>query len=426
MDDKIVIIGLDGVPFEMIEGFAKEGIMPNTARLIEEGVFRKSRSSIPEISNVAWSSVITGKNPGEHGIYGFTDLRPQSYKLKFPNFNDLKAEPFWRQWNQKSVIMNVPSTYPVQPMNGIHISGFVSIDINKSIYPTDIVEQLEDINYRLDVDSRKAHKSMSNFLEDVDQTLDARIAAYRYLWDDSIDWGSFMLVFTGTDRLMHFLWNAYESPRHRFNTAFSLHFGRIDKIIGEITSKLKRNNLLVMLSDHGFERLYRDVYVNNLLIEDGFLSLDGEGSGFEAITLETKAFALDPARIYINYQDRFPKGSISRYETDGLLKELEQYFENLRYGGRKVIKDIYRKEEIYSGECLPEAPDLVLVAENEFNLKASLNSKKSFDKGIFTGKHTPDTAFMLFHGLKDNSIVPDSPQVSDMRWIIEKDRKIRY
>jgi predicted AlkP superfamily phosphohydrolase/phosphomutase len=311
-------------------------------------------------------------------------------------------------------------------MNGIHVSGFVSIDINKSVYPPVIVDQLSDINYRLDVDSRKAHTSMHSFLEDLDNTLDSRVAAYRYLWDDSIDWSTFMLVFTGTDRLMHFLWEAYENPKHKLNTAFSLHFGRIDKIIGEIMSKLRDDNLVVMLSDHGFENLHRDVYVNRLLCEGGFLSLENEKKQLDDICPQSKAFAMDPARIYLNYQDKYPKGTVSRAEATGLLDELEKYFYSVKYNGRKVIKTVFRKEEIFKGAYLEDAPDMVLLAEKEFNLKAALSSVKAFDKGIFTGKHTQDSAFMLFHGLKDASIVPEVPNVQDMRWIIEKDRKIRY
>ena len=128
MMKRIVIIGLDGVPFEMIESLAHTGIMPNTNQLIENSTFKKMESSIPEISSVAWSSIITGKNPAEHGIYGFTDLFENSYTMRFPNFNDLKAEPFWNTLAAPSIIVNVPSTYPVREMNGIHISGFVSID----------------------------------------------------------------------------------------------------------------------------------------------------------------------------------------------------------------------------------------------------------------------------------------------------------
>lgn len=426
LENKIVIIGLDGVPYEMIEKYTAEGIMPNTAQLINTGVFRKCNSTIPEISSVAWSSIITGKNPGQHGIFGFTDLHENSYRVKFPNYNDLKCPPFWEQWPGKSVIVNVPATYPVRPMNGIHVSGFVSIDITKSVYPTDILNQLLDIDYRLDVDSKKAHTSMSDFLEDVDRTLDARVAAYRYLWDDSIDWSTFMLVFTSTDRLMHFLWDAYEDPKHKFNTAFALHFGRIDKIIGEIVSKLAGNNLIVMLSDHGFEMLHKDVYVNRLLMDEGFLSFDSPEPQLPQISSRSKAFALDPARIYIHYKDKYPNGGVAAQDGEAVTRELENFFENLRYNGKKVIGRIYRKNEAFGDTSNPNAPDIVLVAESQFNLKAMLKSQKAFDKDIFTGKHTADSAFMIFNGLHEPKLVPEQLCVQDMRWIIEKDRKIRY
>ena len=154
---KTIIIGLDGVPYDMIKGFAETGIMPNAAELINQGVFKKMQSSIPEVSSVAWSSIITGENPGQHGIFGFMDLFDGSYKIRFPNFSDLKAPPFWDQQPGQSVIINVPSTYPVREMNGVHISGFVSVDFEKSVYPKSLVPRLKDIDYSLDDDSQKAH-----------------------------------------------------------------------------------------------------------------------------------------------------------------------------------------------------------------------------------------------------------------------------
>ena len=204
MAERFIIIGLDGVPYSLLKEFAQAGVMPNTAELIGDGIFREMSSSIPEISSVAWSSIITGENPGQHGIFGFTDLFGDSYKMRFPNFRDLRSRPFWDQLEGESVIINVPSTYPVGEMDGVHISGFVSIDIARSVHPKSLIPKLKDIDYRLDVDSQKAHSSMELFLSDLDKTLDARIETYRYLWENR-DWQTFMLVFTGTDRLMHFL-----------------------------------------------------------------------------------------------------------------------------------------------------------------------------------------------------------------------------
>ena len=411
---KTVIIGLDGVPFGMIENLADNGIMPNTAELISEGIFKKMLSSIPEVSSVAWSSMITGKNPAEHDIYGFTDLLPNSYQMTFPNYNDLKAPPFWEKMEGKSVIINVPSTYPVREMNGVHISGFVSINFEKSIHPKSLVPQLKDMDYRLDVDSEKAHRSMELFLSDVEVTLDARIETYRYLFDNQ-NWQTFMLVFTATDRLLHFLWDAYEDKNHKYHTHFLEHFRTIDTAIGEIRNRLNDNDLLIMVSDHGFEGLDYDIYINHLLKEEGFLKFEPpQEMNLKNIHEDTKAFVLDPARIYLHRKGKYPRGTVEDGDAEEILSQLENIFRCLEVDDRKVIKDIYRKKELYSGPYLENAPDMVLVAEKGFNLKGSIKADKLADKAIFTGKHTQDDAFLIVRGLTDNSVVPDIPTVRDV------------
>lgn len=417
---KTVIIGLDGVPYGMIKDFAENGVMPKTAELINQGIFKKMLSSIPEVSSVAWSSIITGKNPGEHGIFGFMDLFPNSYKMRFPNYSDLKSPPFWDLQSDKSVIINVPSTYPVREMNGVHISGFVSIDLQKSVYPPSLMPKLEELDYRLDVDSEKAHKSMDLFLSDLDKTLDARIRCYRYLWAKH-DWQTFMLVFTGTDRLMHFLWDAYENKEHKYHDSFLAHFKKIDKAIGEIAENINDEDTLLMLSDHGFERLDKDIYLNYALRENGFLHFgDGQETTLKNISQSTKAFALDPGRIYLNLKNKYPRGTVEPSEAEDVLGQLEHLFGDIEINGRKVVSDIYRKHQTYSGPYLESAPDLVLVGNEGFNLKANINAQQLSDKAIFTGKHTQNTAFLLLKGSSSKDIVPDTPAVSDVKGIIEK------
>lgn len=416
---KTVIIGLDGVPFGLIKDFADSGIMPNTASLLAEGTFKPMASSIPEVSSVAWSSIITGANPAEHGIFGFTDLAPYSYELRFPNFSDLKCRPFWDSQDRRYVIMNVPSTYPVRPLRGVHISGFVSIDMQRSVYPPSLIPELRQLDYRLDVDSQKAHQCMDDFLVDLDQTLQARIRAYRLLWN-SQKWQTFMLVFTGTDRLMHFLWEAYEQPNHQYHDAFLDHFRRIDAVIGEISDKLGSEDLLIMLSDHGFERLDSEIHINWILRKEGFLKLKSSQQPSPSdIVSPTKAFALDPARIYINRKGKYPQGFVNEEDTDSVLRDLEALFDALEVSGQKVVKDVYRKEDIYSGPLLEQAPDLVLVANPHFDLKATMKATELAQKGIFTGKHTQDTAFLLVRGRNTHHLIPQDPQVFCVRSIIE-------
>jgi len=416
---RLIIIGLDGVPFPMIKEFAETGVMPNTARIIRDGFFRPMRSSIPEISSVAWSSIITGANPAEHGIFGFVDLHPHSYQMRFPNFCDLKAKPFWDCCRGKSVIINVPSTYPVRDMNGVHISGFVSIDINRSVYPASLIPELKNLGYRLDVDSQKAHKNLDLFLEDLEETLSARIKTIEYLWDYT-DWQSFMPTFTGTDRLMHFLFDAYEDKAHKYHNDFLNHFRRIDAVIGDIDSKLAENDVLIMLSDHGFEKLEKDVYVNYLLANKGFLAFKPHSEP-QLINIDsaTKAFALDPARIYVNQKGKYPAGSIESDEKDSCLRALEGLFQSLEIDGRKVIKHICRKEDIYVGPYLRDAPDLVLIAEQGFNLKGAMSSKELAGKAIFTGKHNYHEAFLLINDSNLAGQITQNASVIDVGRLIQ-------
>ena len=410
---RTIIVGLDGVPFDMLKTLAQSGVMPNTAQLIDRGFFTPMRSSIPEISSVAWSSIVTGTNPAEHGIFGFVDMVPGSYKLSFPNFKDLQAKPFWESCPGQSVIINVPSTYPVRQMNGVHISGFVSIDINKSVHPPSLLGELQKLDYRLDVDSQKAHTDIDAFLEDLDKSLQARIEAYRYLWD-TYDFQAFMLVFTGTDRLLHFLYSAYDDPNHAHHDFFLDHFRTIDRAIGEIAGKLTEDDSLIMLSDHGFERLEADIYVNALLAREGYLSFrPNRDPAPAAMDSATRAFALDPARIYLNRKGKYPAGGLADEDAEACLRDLEDLFSSWEIQGRKVVRDIHRKEDVYAGPHLDRASDLILIAEKGFNLKGSMASKDVVSEGPFTGKHSYPDAFLLVGDAEKLGDFPDQPTVTD-------------
>jgi predicted AlkP superfamily phosphohydrolase/phosphomutase len=417
---RMVIIGLDGMPYGLIKHLAESGVMPKTRAIIEDGVFSQMQSSIPGISSVAWSSIITGTNPGQHGIFGFTDVPDGTYRLSFPNFSDLKTQPFWnQQGNGRAVIINVPFTYPAVGLDGVLIAGFVALDLKRATYPASLIPKLNEMDYRIDVDSGKAHQSLDLFLKDLDKTLQARIAVYRYLWDEET-WQTFMLVFTGTDRLAHFLWNAYEDESHKYHSAFLEHLHQIDNIIGEIASKMTTNDSLLVLSDHGFELSEYDVQVNFLLSQEGFLRFkESPPQSLADIDYGTKAFALDPARIYINLEGKYPRGSAKPADREAIISELETRLNSLEIDGRRVIKRICRKEQIYHGTQLDHAPDLVLLENKGFDLKSGLKATKLAQRGAFTGKHSREDAFLLINKPSPD-IIPDSLSVSDVVGVMNR------
>jgi predicted AlkP superfamily phosphohydrolase/phosphomutase len=174
-----------------------------------------------------------------------------------------------------------------------------------------------------------------------------------------------------------------------------------------------------MLSDHGFERLDKDVFVSFVLKEQGFLTFErGSSPDLRTLAHGTRAFALDPARIYVNLEDKYPNGSVEAADRDGVIKDLERVFGTLEIDGKKVIKRVYRKEELYEGPLVDRAPDLVLLANEGFNLRANLKAKQLWGKDAFTGKHSQSDAFLLVWGNIAPDSVPETPCVSDVVGII--------
>ena len=136
---KTVIIGLDGVPHSLLSDLIAKGVLNNLAEIFDQGYFGKMEVCIPEISSVSWSSFMTGTQAGEHGIFGFTDIVPNTYQLRFPNFHDLRARTLFDEFGdhgKRCLVINLPSTYPAREIAGILISGFVAIDLSKAIYPS--------------------------------------------------------------------------------------------------------------------------------------------------------------------------------------------------------------------------------------------------------------------------------------------------
>jgi predicted AlkP superfamily phosphohydrolase/phosphomutase len=127
----------------------------------------------------------------------------------------------------------------------------------------------------------------------------------------------------------------------------------------------------------------------------------------------TKAFALDPGRIYLNKEGKYPKGTVKKEDEGKILQELTTVFQNLEKDGKKVIKKIFRKEDVYSGPYLDDAPDLILMANKGFNLRGTLAKKELFGTDIFTGMHTQDDAFLFVKTPKSINM-PENPCVTDV------------
>ena len=397
--NRACVIGLDGVPHGMIVELARRGVMSTMARLMDLGHFHKMKASLPEISAVSWTNFMTGANSGTHGIFGFTDFKPHSYDVRFPNSLDLKAPTLWDKLGAKgkrSIVINQPSTYPARKIDGVLISGFVALELAKAVWPMTFRAALEQMGYQIDVDTTKVRESPEVLWQELTKTMAGRQKALNLLWEE--EWNYFEFVVTGTDRLHHFLWKAYEDPGHPSHQAFLDYYRHIDRLIGKIVAAYRKltntYDGFYILSDHGFTGIVQEVYLNVWLERNGYLKFaKPEPEGLGDIAARTMAFALDPNRIYLNLKSKFPKGTVERSAKKALKEEIAGKLEKLEYQGRKVVRKVFFAEDVYSGPLAGKGPDLIVVGEPGFDMKGSVKKKEIFGRPGLQGMHTWDDAF---------------------------------
>jgi predicted AlkP superfamily phosphohydrolase/phosphomutase len=432
--DKIAVIGLDGVPFSLLKDLFETGVMPHLAEIASTGSFLQMETVLPAVSSVAWASFMTGSNPGEHGIFGFTDLKSNEISLHLPSFDDIRRPSIWQTMPEKtSIVVNLPFTYPARPLHGVLISGFVAPLLERAVYPSSLSGWLKSKNYRTDVDAVRGRSDRAFLIRDLFETLNIHEEIMISLLR-SHEWDLFIGVITGTDRLHHFFFDAYYDQTHPHHGDFIAYYQRVDASVGRLVDTLGRNTKLVVLSDHGFTRLKTQVYLNNILKGLGYLFFSRPApQSLEDIHPSSFAFAMDPNRIYLNSRDRFRQGQLGPSEAEEIRGRLKNDLKNLRLidvgiqdcelNGESpdelLFAEVRTKEEVYHGDFMPMAPDLVLIPRRGYDLKASLNAAVPTMKDIFTGMHTHDDAFLIVNSPSVSSTLPN-PTITDVADLIAK------
>jgi predicted AlkP superfamily phosphohydrolase/phosphomutase len=328
------------------------------------------------------------------------DLKANSYDMYFPNSHNIKSKPIWEiigEHGKRSIVVNVPSTYPAKPLNGALISGFVAIDLAKATYPSSLLPKLEKVNYQLDVDATKARESLEVFVEDLDKVFAAR---EKILWDLLINeqWDLFIGVITETDRMHHYLWVAIEDPQHKFHGFFKSFYSKVDRFIGKVYEWFQGKGVFMIMSDHGFCKIQKEVYLNHWLVSNDYLRFSRENpQSYLDIDKGTKAFNMDPARIYIHLRGKYPSGCISPgKEYDSLREELKSRLMELKVDGFPVVKTVYFKEELFNGSFINDAPDILLLPNWGYDLKGTISKQSLTGNSLLTGMHTQnDSTFYI-------------------------------
>jgi predicted AlkP superfamily phosphohydrolase/phosphomutase len=395
---RVAVIGLDGTPASYLRRRIADGGLPHLAELSREGTLAGSWAPLPPISSVSWASASTGVNPGRHGVFGFVERKPGSWDLTFTNALTIAEPQVWARAGAaglRSVVVNIPGTYPAQPVDGVLVSGFVSPVLEKSVQPPEMVSFLEQRGYLIDVDLSLGHKDLDAFWE---QLVAHHAARTRVLVDllEQEECDLFYVAFTGTDRLHHFLWEQMERGEEPWASRFHDYYDRVDASVGELVSRLPGADecRLILLSDHGFCRIDQEVFVNRWLERDGWLGLTEPATSIGSVVPErTRAYCMDPGRLYLNLAGREPGGIVQPGDYAAVRDELQAWAEGLPF-----VRRVVTREEAFQGPFAERGPDLVLVSHNGWDLKGAVRTTELQGRGKLTGMHTQDDAFLLVRG----------------------------
>jgi predicted AlkP superfamily phosphohydrolase/phosphomutase len=420
----LLVFGLDGVPWNLLAKWIEEERLPTLGQLKRDGSSGILESAVPIGTPTSWSSIITGTNPGKHGIYEFMCRKAGSYEFAPVDSGRRKAESVWdilSREGRRVGVFNVPITYPPGVVNGIIVSGLLTPEGRRDFaYPPNLVSDIYRAfpNYRIHPKFKFQEKRESQYLTELMDLISIREKVLLKLLED--DWDFFMTVFTESDAVQHAFWQYFDrdhpnwrSENESFEGAIFAVFERLDKTIGRAISA-SGNPTIIVLSDHGNGPLHTFVHLNNFLIQNRFLKLkprlttrlrrvlyslglsplevyeflasrnilnfsDAEISAISSsASLASKLFlsyndidwrkskaygAMGFGQVFINLIGREPVGAVEANAKEQIIADITETIKRYRdpRNGKYVFAQVFRKDQLYQGNALESAPDLVLI-----------------------------------------------------------------
>ena len=396
---RVAFFGIDGVPYSLIAD--NPDTFPNLTEIASAGSAGAIDSIVPPESSACWPALTTGVNPGETGVYGFQDRENGSYDTYVPMGRDVQATRIWdrvQRADREATVLNVPVTFPPQRDVQRMVSGFLSPGVDKAAYPDELRDRLERSDYKIDVNAKLGHRDdKSDFIADAHETLDARYEAFRHYIEED-DWDLFFGVFMTTDRVNHFLFEDYEHDG-AYKEEFLEFYAKVDEHLGELRAALPDDVTMMVASDHGFTTLHHEVHCNAWLQREGWLEFEDDDDHDELgdIAASTKAYSLIPGRFYLNLEGREPRGSVPQEEYEETRAELKSMLEELTGpDGEPVADRVVTKQDAYRGSHDDIAPDLTVIPNHGFDLKAGFKGHDEvFGTGPRNGMHSFDNASLF-------------------------------
>jgi len=276
---RVCLFGIDGLTFRILEPYIARGLLPNFQRVSQAGAHGILQSTVPPITPPAWMSISTGLAPASHGVYDFWDSTQETRgALTQPVTHRRGGEAIWNilsKWGKQVIIANVPLTYPPEPVNGIMISGYMTPDLPSLpaagfTYPAALTREVLDTipGYHIDLSPAIGAGQIGDlFVETLHMTRN-RIALQRLLLNKP--WDFFYLVFTGADRIQHLRWDEIMD----FHPRAVAYYRLLDDALRLFLETLAPEDLLLIVSDHGFQGAHRQFYLQEFLCRQGLLAMN--------------------------------------------------------------------------------------------------------------------------------------------------------
>jgi ATP sulfurylase len=379
---KVVVIGLDCATPQLIFDQWRDDL-PNLRKLMEGGTYGELESTVPPITVPAWMSMMTGKDPGRLGFYGFRNRADYSYeRMRIANSKAVVEDTVWDILSRagKSVILvGVPQTYPIKPTNGYIITSFLTPSTQSQYtYPPDLKEEVRALvgEYMLDVDNFRT-EDKDYLLRQIYEMTEKRFAVVKYLLREK-EWDFFMLVEMGVDRIHHAFWKFLdpEHPKHEpgspHQNAIKHYYEYLDREVGEILDMLDEDTVVLVVSDHGAKHMEGGICINEWLRREGYLTLKEEPQGIvplEKVEIDwdrTMAWGAGGyyGRLFLNVRGREPQGIIPAEEYEIVRDEIVDRLSQITDESGVNIGTVAHKPQDVYGTCRNIPPDLMVYFGN--------------------------------------------------------------
>ena len=374
---KMLVIGLDCAAPELLLGDER---LTNFRRLMDAGCFGRLESIVPPITVPAWMCMATSQDPGSLGVYGFRNRTDHSYDgLGIVNAKSISALTAWDQIareGKRSVIIGVPPNYPPRRVNGVSVGCFLTPDTAKDVFthPAAVKSEIEALVGNYPVDVKGFRTPNKDWLRDEIYAMSRKHFAVVRHYLQHTDWDYFQFVEIGLDRMHHGFWS-YHDPEHvlhvpgnPYQDVIRDYYRYLDEELGSLLELLTDDTIVLVVSDHGAQRLDGGFCVNEWLIREGLLVLHeypSQVTPFSKLSVnwaKTRVWSEGGyyARVFFNVKGREPNGVIDPADYERFRDDVKGRLEATADAeGKPLGTLVFKPEEVYRA-VRNVAPDLIV------------------------------------------------------------------